>query len=272
MVHGFDSDDEDLVPATVTSNVARKTVRVRGGLVEPIICEKPDFVKCTKSKPRDKNHNKTGKTAEEIRKDENWSFAFRLASSRAKAMAIILDKYDDAQEIDEVLIVVGPQVDIRIRLDTDDNGEPVNQVFIEEYVPHVPGRYEKKGCVMCIAVPVEEKDKKFIIDSGSGHDLIAAKKVGRMDLPMYDDDVVSFHTANGVTVSTKKVDIGFEAFDEVASLHVLEDTPSVLTMGKRCLEHEHGYSFVWPAGKNPYMIDKDGNFISMNVKDSIPYK
>ena len=98
------------------------------------------------------------------------------------------------------------------------------EVFKEDYIPHVPGRYGRKGNVMCITVPVEEHDKKFIMDSGSGHDLIAAGKVERMDLMTYQDDAaVNFHTANGVTVSTSKVDLEFKAFEETANVHVLED-------------------------------------------------
>ena len=107
------------------------------------------------------------------------------------------------------------------------------------------------------------------MDSGSGHDLISAKKIDRMDLPTYDDTVVNFHTANGVTSSTKRSDIKFEAFDEPAQAHILEDTPSVMSMGKRCIDL--GYSFIWPSGKTPYMIDSNGDIIEMTVRDYIPY-
>ena len=107
------------------------------------------------------------------------------------------------------------------------------------------------------------------MDSGSGLDLISAKKIDRMDLPTYDDSVVNFHTANGVTCSTKRSDIKFEAFDEPAQAHILEDTPSVMSMGKRCVDL--GYSFIWPSGKTPYMLDANGNIIEMTVKDYIPY-
>ena len=40
-------------------------------------------------------------------------------------------------------------------------------------------------------------------------------------------------------------------------------------MGKRCLDL--GYSFIWPSGKSPYMLDADGHIIEMTVKDYIPY-
>ena len=80
---------------------------------------------------------------------------------------------------------------------------------------------------------------------------------------------MNFHTANGVTSSTKRSDIKFEAFDEPAQAHILEDTLSVMSMGKRCIDL--GYSFIWPSGKTPYMIDSNGDIIEMTVRDYIPY-
>ena len=67
-----------------------------------------------------------------------------------------------------------------MKIDYDMEDEPTKEVFVENYVQHVAGRYGKRGNTMCITVPVEERDKRFIMDSGSGHDLIASKKVERM--------------------------------------------------------------------------------------------
>ena len=221
-----------------------------------------------KSQTYSKGHNKLGKTTDEIRKDEQWAYSCRLARSRGKAMAIIFDEKYDFRDIDEVLIIVGPTLDIVIKIEHDDD-DITREVFTENYVQHIDGRYGKRDNVMCITVPVEERDKRFIMDSGSGHDLISAKKIDRMDLPTYDDAVVNFHTANGVTSSTKRSDIKFEAIDEPAQAHILEDTPSVMSMGKRCVDL--GYSFIWPSGKTPYMIDSNGDIIEMTVRDYIPY-
>ena len=151
----------------------------------------------------------------------------------------------------------------------DEYGDVDEQVFKLEYIPHIPGKFGLKGNVMCITVHVEERDKKFIMDSGSGHDLIAQKKVDRMDMEMYEDEMINFHTANGVTSTSKMTDIQFNVFEEPVKAHVLEDTPSVLSMGKRCLEQ--GYTFIWPSGKDPFMIDNSGLMINMRVKDHIPY-
>ena len=264
-----DDSDVDEPPFMIASNVVKKKVKFNPQKEEVHVYEKKDYVKSSrKSQTYSKGHNKLGKTTDEIRKDEQWAYSCRLARSRGKAMAIILDEKYDFRDIDEVLIIVGPTLDIMIRIEHDDD-DITREVFTENYVQHIDGRYGKRDNVMCITVPVEERDKRFIMDSGSGHDLISAKKIDRMDLPTYDDVVVNFHTANGVTSSTKRSDIKFEAFDEPAQAHILEDTPSVMSIGKRCIDL--GYSFIWPSGKTPYMIDSNGDIIEMTVRDYIPY-
>ena len=265
----YDDSDVDEPPFMIASNVVKKKVKFNPQKDEVHIYEKKDYVKCSrKSQTHSKGHNRLGKTTDEFRKDEQWAYSCRLARSRGKAMAIILDEKYDFRDIDEVLIIVGPSLDIVIRIEHDDD-DITSEVFTENYVQHIDGRYGKRDNVMCITVPVEERDKRFIMDSGSGHDLISAKKIDRMDLPTYDDTVVNFHTANGVTSSTKRSDIKFEAFDEPAQAHILEDTPSVMSMGKRCIDL--GYSFIWPSGKTRYMIDSNGDIIEMTVRDYIPY-
>ena len=267
LLHG--DSDVDEPPFMIASNVMKKKVKFNPQKDEVYVYEKKDYVKCSrKSQTHSKGHNKLCRTTDEIRKDEQWAYSCRLAQSRGKAMAIIFDEKYDYSDIDEVLIIVGPTLDIMIRMEHDDD-DITREVFTENYVQHVDGRYGKRDNVMCITVPVEERDKRFIMDSGSGHDLISAKKIDRMDLPTYDDVVVNFHTANGVTSSTKRSDIKFEAFDEPAQAHILEDTPSVMSMGKRCVDL--GYSFIWPSGKTPYMIDPNGDIIEMTVRDYIPY-
>ena len=237
--------------------------------VDQVEYAKEDYVQCHGRAPRYKPHDKVGKSISELKQDDQLAYSNRLAVVRARAMAFILSRSNDHVNIDEVHIVIGPKIDIKIRMIDDDYGDVDEQAFKEEYIPHTPGKFGLKGNVMCITVPVEECDKKFIMDSGSGHDLIALKKVDRMDMEMYEDEMVNFHTANGVTSTSKMTDIQFNAFEEPVKAHVLEDTPSVISMGKRCLEQ--GYTFIWPSGKDPFMIDGNGLMINMTVKDHIAY-
>ena len=66
---------------------------------------------------------------------------------RGKAMAIILDEKYDFRDIDEVLIIVGPSLDIVIRIEHDDD-DITREVFTENYVQHIDGRYGKRDNVM----------------------------------------------------------------------------------------------------------------------------
>ena len=50
-----------------------------------------------------------------------------------------------------------------IKLDYDDYDDLSREVFIENYVQHVEGRYGKRGNIMCITVPVEERDKSITV-------------------------------------------------------------------------------------------------------------
>ena len=68
---------------------------------------------------------------------------------------------------------------------------------------------------------------------------------------------------------TKKLRLTWELFDLTSQAYVLEDTPSVMSLGKRCMEE--GYSFVWPSGKMPFMIAKLGCRIDFTIRDNIPY-
>eukprot|EP00435_Cladocopium_sp_Y103_P026723 s1517_g6.t1 len=268
LLHDFDSDD-DAQTAKVASTISKMRVNFNMKNVESITYEKDDFVECDQRGPRSKNRQRSSKTTDEIRKDEQWAFDCRIARSRGKAMAILMNDDEEYGGIDEVHIVIGPQYDIRIKMIEDGYGDLANEIFEENYIEHVPGKFGIKGSVMCITVPVEERDKKFIMDSGSGHDLIARRKVDRLDNEMYEGEMVNFHTANGVTSTSQMTDLNFEVFDEPVKAHVLDDTPSVLSMGKRCMEQ--GFSFVWPSGKDPFMIDNEGYIVKMKVKDHIPY-
>eukprot|EP00972_Heterocapsa_arctica_P105637 15562995-Heterocapsa_arctica.AAC.1 len=50
---------------------------------------------------------------------------------------------------------------------------------------------------------------------------------------------------------------------------VLKDTPAVLSIGERTMLK--GYSFHWPAGKNPYFVTPSGEYVELEVIDNIPH-
>ena len=117
-----DDSDVDEPPFMIASNVMKKKVKFSPQKDEVHVYEKKDYVKSSrKSQTYSKGHGKLGRTTDEVRKDEQWAYSCRLARSRGKAMAIILDEKYDYSDIDEVLIIVGPTLDIMIRIEYEDD-------------------------------------------------------------------------------------------------------------------------------------------------------
>ena len=128
----------------------------------------------------------------------------------------------------------------------------------------------EKGIFRCMVQPVILRKKvKFLMDTGCGHDLIAQKKIEKHNLEtLVTPEPISFQTANGVTDTDLVSNFQTESFKEPINAYVLDDTPSVLSVGKRCMNHNYG--FVWP-GREPFMIDPEGKRISLFVNGDSPY-
>lgn len=120
--------------------------------------------------------------------------------------------------INTVILIVGPNFDIELKLVEDENEDTpsLDGVVIERLVPQIERSGTKKDNAMCIVVPVEEGDKRFIMDSGSGHDLVSHRKALRVELAMNPCEPITFHTANGITTAEYAVDIEMGTLKEKA--------------------------------------------------------
>ena len=108
-------------------------------------------------------------------------------------------------------------------------------------------------------------------DTGSPNDLI-----GRSDVPkgckiiqLDDDDKVELNTAGGTIYVTSSTEIPCTVLNEIIEPLVLDDSPTVLSIGKRVVHH--GYDFVWRHGSKPYFKLQDGTKIRMEIVDDVPY-
>ena len=114
------------------------------------------------------------------------------------------------------------------------------------------------------------KKIKFIMDTGCGYDLISQRKAQELGLNVTEgNDRMVFMTANGVTETREVAKCTVDSFGEEAKPFVLEQTPGVFSVGMRCMKL--GYTFVWPPGKQPFMINSSGKRIDLHSKDDIPY-
>ena len=85
-----------------------------------------------------------------------------------------MDDHGEFSDVDEVHVILGPKNDIKLKINSIEYLENNSRAEIccEDIIPHVPGQYGCRDNVMCIIMPIELKDRRFIMDSGSGHDLI----------------------------------------------------------------------------------------------------
>jgi len=113
--------------------------------------------------------------------------------------------------------------------------------------------------------------ERWLVDTGSAFDL-----VGRHDVPDWcarlatpTESVVELSTTNGRMIVEKEVLMQVGPFQQHVSPLLLEHSPPVLSMGKRCMEE--GYSCHWPSGRQPYLIAPDGAKHVLEVDNMVPY-
>ena len=80
---------------------------------------------------------------------------------------------------------------------------------------------------------------------------------------------LKFSIANGNIFGTEQANGKIKQTDSVVRPYVLDKTPSVLSVGMRCLKD--GYDFVWRARSRPYFRLPDGSRIKLEVKDNVPF-
>ncbi len=118
-----------------------------------------------------------------------------------------------------------------------------------------PARPVRNGIVVeppwFVASPAEGTIKIWLVDAGCGHDLIGKNEVassGGVCRPTKES--LTFNTANGKTVAQEQASYQSTELNEEIDAYVLESTPAVISVGKRCMDM--GYRFHRPACKNHF--------------------
>jgi hypothetical protein len=207
--------DDDFI-ATAVPNEKKNKMDVKFNYhVEINEYMKPDFVECSNRRPRRnlsraQKRSLTCRTTKEIMDDQQWVLQSKLGMTRARAIGILMGDFNEFSDVDELHVILGPKNDITLKINRIEYLENSNRAEIcyEEIIPHVPGKYGRRDNITCITMPIELKDRRFIMDSGSGHDLISSTRVDRMDIDTYQSDRANFHTANGTTSTSTMVNFG----------------------------------------------------------------
>ena len=59
-----------------------------------------------------------------------------------------------------------------------------------------------------------------------------------------------------------------DVLDGTFTPYILDETPLVLSLGKRCLEE--GYGFAWPPGGDPVLLRPDNTVIKLKMEGRVP--
>ena len=112
---------------------------------------------------------------------------------------------------------------------------------------------------------------RWLADTGCAADLIGLHDMTRDDLEVIEQtpEPVCFSSANGPVWATSTLPLQGTALLEEMNPYVMEQTPAVLSIGRRCMKE--GFSFHWPANTSPYFITPNGKKIVCEVHAYVPY-
>ena len=81
---------------------------------------------------------------------------------------------------------------------------------------------------------------------------------------------VTLESANGIIECNQAALLQIEALGETIEPYMLEDTPDVLTVGRRC--QKYGWGFYWePYSSTPYYRSPTGEKVKLVSIDYCPY-
>mgnify|MGYP005684048237 FL=1 len=115
---------------------------------------------------------------------------------------------------------------------------------------------------------------KWLVDTGCPYNLVDWKHIEESCLASRVDSggpMVRLNTANGATRSSDSIKVACSQFEEGDfTACVLPSTPSVISVGERCITY--GYGFHWPAwSSKPYLESPCGRIIWLTVENKLPY-
>ena len=113
---------------------------------------------------------------------------------------------------------------------------------------------------------------KWLADTGCGFDLVDKADVPDWAMQNFLTELaepVVLNTANGQVVCDKTVSLQVGPLCQEIEPLILEDTPSVLSIGLRCFKM--GYSFIWKPYKTPYFITPEGNVVKCALDGFCPF-
>ena len=123
-------------------------------------------------------------------------------------------------------------------------------------------------CVTATKAKSQDLDIEWIADTGSAQDLVSKDELGSLRSHR-SRNPINIITANGPSTAEVQSDIAVPSLGIDSHPYVLPCTPSVLSVGYRCMEE--GFDFVWRSSSRPYFQSPSGERTYMDVRDYVPY-
>ena len=112
---------------------------------------------------------------------------------------------------------------------------------------------------------------KVLVDTGASWPMVSRKTVHpkvlltarKLKVP------ITLTTANGDVQVSAMVHLRPPGFAHDVEALLLDDTPTVVSVGKCCTEY--GYGFYWPPKEDPFLLSPKGEKIEFIVESNVPY-
>ena len=121
----------------------------------------------------------------------------------------------------------------------------------------------------------KENDKKleereFVVDSGASMHMVSKKDLDSAELEAMriSENPTTVMTANGEVQTREEATVYVEELDLFVPVVFLEETPTVLSLGKLC--EDHGYTYRWTSGQKPHLTPS-GKIINCNFANYVPF-
>ena len=110
--------------------------------------------------------------------------------------------------------------------------------------------------VLLAASTKEPEEREFVVDSGASMHIVSKKDLNSAELETMrmSRNPTTVMTANGEVQTREDATKYIKELDLFVTVMLLEETPTVLSLGKLC--EDHGYIYHWTGGQKPHLTQK----------------
>ena len=102
----------------------------------------------------------------------------------------------------------------------------------------------------------EPEEREFVVDSGASMHMVSKRDLNSAELETMrtSKSPTTVMTANGEVQTREEATVYVKELDLFVTVVLLEETPTVLSLGKLC--EDHGYTYHWTSGQKPHLTKK----------------